>query len=243
MASWNPWHGCKKLSPGCQNCYVYRRDARYGLDGSDIRKNSDFDLPVRRDRHGNYKIPSGELVYTCFTSDFLLEEADIWRDQAWDMIRERSDLYFLFATKRIDRFDAVLPEDWGSGWENVTVCCTVENRDRASYRLPIFLEAPIKHKCIICEPLLDAVDLTPYLKSSIELVLAGGESGNEARLCDFDWILSLRDQCRRANVPFRFKQTGAKFIKDGKLYNIPRKFQHKQAQKAGINYLEDTVMK
>ena len=58
---------------------------------------------MRRRRDKSYLIPPGSRVYTCFSSDFLLEEADLWRDRAWEMIRWRSDLQFLFITKRILR--------------------------------------------------------------------------------------------------------------------------------------------
>ena len=63
-------------------------------------------MPVRRRRDGSWKIAPGTMVYTCFTSDFLVEDADIWRQEAWAMIRERQDLRFLMITKRIDRFAA-----------------------------------------------------------------------------------------------------------------------------------------
>ena len=68
------------------------------------------------------------------------------------------------------------------------------------------LTLPIRHRLIICEPLLEEVDLSPYLGPTVEDVVAGGESGPEARICDYAWILALRDQCVRAGVPFRFKQ-------------------------------------
>lgn len=195
-----------------------------------------FDLPVRRKRNGEYKIPPGTLVYTCFTSDFLLEDADSWRAQAWEMIRTRSDLHFLMITKRIDRLAACLPADWGDGYDHVTICCTVENQACADYRLPIYRALPVKHKVIICEPLLERIDLSAYsIGEWIEQVVAGGESGYEARPCNFDWVMELRGICVQNGVSFWFKQTGAKFIKDGRLYNIARQFQHSQARKAGIN--------
>ncbi len=237
MALWNPWHGCRKLSEGCANCYVYRSDARYERDSSRIYKTGDFGLPLKRNRAGEYKLsPDAGVVYTCFTSDFFLEDADEWRGEAWDMIRLRRDLRFLMITKRIHRFAQCVPEDWGGGWDHVAVCCTTENQDRADYRLPIYLEAPIKHKIIICEPLLGPVDLSPFLNESIEEVVAGGESGPFARVCDYDWVLDLRAQCVRAGVAFTFKQTGARFRKDGRLYRVERRFQHRQARKAGINF-------
>ncbi len=191
MAQWNLWHGCHKISPGCANCYVYRMDAKYQRDSSQVCKTSDFDLPARKNRFGEYKIPSGEVLYTCFTSDFFLEDADPWRPQAWEMMRRRQDLHFLFITKRIHRFYDAIPSDWGDGYENVTICCTTENQDRADFRLPIFLEAPIRHKQIVCEPLLGPIDLSRYLGGWIEGLVAGGESGEAARLCRFEWLLSL----------------------------------------------------
>lgn len=238
MPLWNLWHGCTKISEGCRNCYVYRADAKYGRDSTAVVKTRDFDLPVRKNRKGDYKIPfnNSETVYTCFTSDFFLSEADEWRPEAWDMIKERSDLKFMFITKRIHRFYECIPNDWGDGYDNVTICCTVENNDRARFRLPIFLNAPIKHKQIICEPLLEEVDLSPYLSSQIEYVSVGGESGEEARICRFEWIKSIREQCVNANIAFHFKQTGAKFVKDSKLYLIKRQYQHSQAKKAKMEF-------
>ena len=64
---------------------------------------------------------------------------------------------------------------------------------------------------------------------------AGGESGDGARVCDYDWVLDIREQCRRTGVAFHFKQTGLHFRKDGHLYTIPRPLQQPQAQKAGID--------
>ena len=234
---WNLWHGCHKLSAGCVHCYVYRGDSRRGIDSAVVAKTKSFDAPVQRKRDGTYKIPAGALVYTCFTSDFFLEDADPWRSEAWDMIRERSDLRFLVITKRIDRFEECVPDDWGDGWEHVTICCTVENQDMANYRLPIFRVAPIKHKRIICEPLLERIDLAPYdIGKWVEQVVVGGESGAGARPCGFEWVVELREECVRQNVSFWFKQTGARFIKDGKLYSIPRRLQHSQARKAEIDF-------
>lgn len=237
MPAWNPWHGCHKISPGCKNCYVYRIDAQHGKDSSIVAKTSNFALPLKRKRSGEYKLSGNETVYTCFSSDFFLDDADEWRPKVWEMIRIRSDLHFFIVTKRIHRFHVGLPEDWGNGYENVTICCTVENQDRADFRLPLFLAEPIRHKSIICEPLLEAIDLSPYLTDEIEEVTAGGESGKEARICRYDWVLGIRKQCIEAGIPFAFRQTGARFEKNGKVYLIPRKLQHSQAKKANIDFL------
>lgn len=235
MAGWNPWHGCKKYSEGCRNCYVYRIDARHDKDASEIHKNADFDLPIKRKRTGEYKISSGEFVYTCFSSDFFLQEADEWRPDAWKMMKERSDLHFLFITKRIVRFYDVIPPDWGNGYDNVTICCTVENQQEADTRLPVYISAPIKRKEIVCEPLLGPINLSPYLTDEIKGVTVGGESGTMARECNFDWVLSIRGQCAEAGVPFHFKQTGYRFRKDGILYTVERRLQGSQARKANID--------
>ncbi len=238
---WNPWHGCTKVSPGCKYCYVYRQDEMYGAEGASCicRKNGDFDLPVRRVR-GEYKIPSGSVVYTCFTSDFLLKDADEWRDECWEMMKTRSDCAFIFFTKRPERLKASFPDDWGEGYENVIIGCTVENNEMAKKRLPEFLSLPIKHRAIIAEPLLEKLEISDYLRpGKAELVSAGGESGPKARECDFSWVEGLKKQCEDCGVPFHFHQTGANFVKDGKVYRIRRKYQHSQAKMAGLNYKTD----
>lgn len=194
---WNPWHGCHKISPGCQNCYVYRRDESIGKDASIVTKTGDFYLPLKKNRQKEYKLqPQNGSVFTCMTSDFFLEEADEWRPECWRMIRERSDLRFAIITKRIHRFMECIPDDWGEGYPNVSVYCTVENQQMADYRLPIYLELPIRHKHICHEPMLGPINIEPYLATGkIEYVLCGGESGEQARPCHYQWILDTRDQC------------------------------------------------
>ena len=240
MAVWNPWHGCTKISAGCKNCYVYRRDAKYEKDASVVHKTSSFDLPVRKNRKGEYKLQPGDgTVYTCFTSDFFHPEADEWRKDAWRFMKERSDLRFFFITKRPERFYVSLPPDWGDGYENVHICCTCENQEMAYKRLPVFLELAIKYRSIIHEPMLEAIDIRPYLekyRDRIHSVTCGGESGSNARLCDFEWVLSTREQCIQYGIPFSFRQTGAYFRKGNRTYRIKRKYQLSQAAKAGIDY-------
>lgn len=242
MAIWNPWHGCKKLSPGCANCYVYRRDESIGKDASIVSKTGDYDLPLKRNRKKEYKLSADDgVVYTCMTSDFFLEEADEWRQGCWDMIRERKDLSFYIITKRIDRFEQCMPPDWGDGWEHVTICSTCENQDRADYRLPILLELPIRHRRIVSEPMLEEIHFEKYLATGlIEQVTCGGESGPNARPCDFRWIQEVRRECIRQGVTFYFKQTGAVFVMNGKTYHIDRKDQMSQARKSGLSYTPGT---
>lgn len=240
MAEWNPWHGCKKVSPGCRHCYVYRRDAEFGKDSSVVTKTASFGLPVKKNRRGEYKLkPEDGVVYTCFTSDFFVPEADEWRPEAWRMIRERSDLSFFFITKRPERFCVGLPEDWGEGYSNVTVGCTCEDQKRADTRLPVFLELPIANRVIIHEPMLEAIDISEYLRKytgTIARVSCGGESGEDARICDYGWVLNTMTQCVRYGVPFEFRQTGANFKKGNRIYHIERNEQQRQAKLAGIDF-------
>lgn len=235
---WNPWHGCTKISEGCRHCYVYRQDEMYGgLIGSNVcRKTANFNLPVKRCRDKSYKVPSGQFILTCFTSDFLLKDADEWRSECWEMMRQRSDCLFYFFTKRIDRLQQCLPSDWGEGYPNIIIGCTIENQQMADYRLPIFLSLPIRHKTIIVAPLIGPVDLSSYLNNTIEEVSVSGESGVYARPCHYDWVLEIRRQCIAHDVPFRFHQTGARLVKEGRLYRIYRQHQLSQAHKANIDY-------
>ena len=128
------------------HCYIHKGDAKRGINTNDIVKTKDFCKPVEKLKNGSYKLKPG-IVYTCFSTDFLIQDADGWREECWKMIRQRSDCTFLFLTKRIERFIECIPEDWSDGYENVVVCCTVENQDNADRKLSVFQTLPIKHKC------------------------------------------------------------------------------------------------
>lgn len=234
MSMWNPWRGCRKCSDGCLHCYIHKGDAKRGIVTDNIVKTKDFEKPIERLKSGNYKMKAG-IVYTCFSTDFLIEEADEWRGECWSMIRERSDCTFLFLTKRIERFLECIPDDWDDGYENVVVCCTIENQKNADKKLSVFEKLPIKHKCITAQPLLEKIDIEKYI-DDIELVVVGGESDQYARLLDYDWVLDIREQCIRKNVDFEFRQCGTHFIKDGKRYKLQTKDLCKQARSANIDY-------
>ncbi|BBF43601.1 hypothetical protein lbkm_2289 [Lachnospiraceae bacterium KM106-2] len=235
MAMWNPWHGCHRYSEGCKYCYIHKGDHKRGIDTNEIRKTDKFSAPIDCNKKGEYKMKSGQVVYLCFTSDFLLADADEWREECWKMIKERSDLHFIFLTKRIERFMECIPNDWGDGYDNVTVGCTIENQDRADDRLAIFQALPIKHKNVICQPLLEGIQIEQYL-DDVELVVVGGESDYNARPLSYDWVLSIRQQCVATETSFQFRQCGTHFIKDGKKYQLNVRQLCSQARKAGIDY-------
>lgn len=239
--TWNLWHGCTRISFGCQHCYMFRRDEAVGRDPTKVTKTQAFDLPVRRLRSGPnkglYKVPACSHVFTCFSSDFFHADADEWRDEAWNMIRERSDCTFFMITKRSGRIADHLPADWGDGWSHVTIAVTCENQWAADQRLPDYLSLPLPHRSVMVEPMLGRVNLRPYLSSGlIESVSVGGESGPEARLCDYAWVVDLHMQCVEAGVAFSYHQTGARLFRNGKEYHIPREQQHRQAHKAGLDF-------
>ncbi len=230
---WNPWHGCHKCSPGCLNCYVYYLDKMRDKDANIVTKSkTNFNLPLKKDKNGNYKIKSGSELATCFTSDFFLEEADEWRKEVWEIIKKRSDVQFLIPTKRIERFNKCIPEDWNDGYENVTIALTCENQKKTDERIPLFLNAKIKHRYIFASPILEDIDFSKYLVSNkIELISVGGESYENARICDFEWIKHIKETCDTYNVLFNFHQTGSNFRMNNKIYKINHSLEYKQAKK------------
>ncbi|QVK16883.1 DUF5131 family protein [Mycoplasmatota bacterium] len=236
MAAWNPWRGCHKKSEGCKNCYIHRANSRKGINTDIIYKTEEFYKPIEKNNKGNYKIKSGQTVFLCFNSDFLIEEADEWRKEVWNMIRIRNDLNFMFITKRIERFMIGLPDDFDYGYDNITVSISVENQQRADERIPILKELPIKHKLIIIQPMLEKIDISDYLDNSIDGVVVGGESGSKVRPLNYEWVLNIREQCIKKNVNFTFRQLGSTFIKDGITFKVKKQHLCSQARKANINF-------
>ncbi len=235
---WNPWHGCKKCSEGCEHCYMYFLDRVRDSDPSEVTRTQGFLYPLQKNRSGGYKIRSGELIRVCMTSDFFVEEADAWRNDAWEIMRERSDVKFYLLTKRPQRVHDCLPAWWGGGLENVMFNVTCENQRRADERIPILLDLPFKHKGIMCAPFLGPVSVSRYLSGGqIEQVICGGENYDGARPCDFAWVKQLRDECAASDVTFCFIETGTVFIKDGKRYRIPdKRKQSEQAFRSGVSF-------
>lgn len=228
--TYNCWHGCHKKSEGCMHCYVYRRDESIGKDSNVVTLNKDYNLPIRRNRKGEYKYPSGTEFDMCFSSDFLIEEADAWRQEVLSFIKERNDCSFFCITKRPERIKECIPDI--DTYDNLVIYCTMENQKRVDERAPIYLKLPLKQKGICIEPMLERVNLDKYIELGIDQVTVGGESGDNARPMNFDWVKEIRETCIKNGISFYFHQTGAKLIKDGKTYLIDRKFQHSQAAKA-----------
>lgn len=96
QSSWNPWHGCHKVSAGCKNCYMFRDKARYGQDPNVVvRSKTKFYDPLK------WKEP--RTIFTCSWSDFFIEEADEWRDEAFAIMALTPQHTYQVLTKRPER--------------------------------------------------------------------------------------------------------------------------------------------
>lgn len=213
--TWNPWRGCQKVSPGCDNCYMFPGQKRYGNDPSTVVRaaKATFNAPLK------YKGPM--KVFTCSWSDFFIKEADEWRDDAWKIIKATPHLTYLILTKRPELIADRLPDDWGAGYQNVWLGVTAENQEQAAARIPLLLETPAAKRFVSIEPMLEGVEVYYWLPF-LDWVVLGGESGPGARPVHPSWVRSVKDDCKAADVPFFFKQmkVGGKMVKlpelDGK---------------------------
>ena len=217
---------------------MYFLDRLRGIDTSKVTRNAHFDMPLKKGRDGQFKIPPGMELLVGLSTDFFVEEADPWRDEAWAIMRRRPDVVFRILTKRAHRIKERLPSDWGDGYENVMLQVTTENQARADERLSILLDIPAKHKGFMAAPLIGPVDAERYFATGqFEQVLCGGENYDGARPCHYEWVKALSDQCRRHDVTFDFIETGTMFVKDGKTYRIQdKRTQSRQAYLSGLSH-------
>ena len=242
MIRWDPWYRCIKKGGVCPNCY---KCSEFGTNRSGEGKlvqTVDFDLPMKHLRGLGYKINCQfNPVVVCEYSDFFDADADKWRDYVWKIIKHRRDLEFKLITACPERLKEHVLQSWGSGYSNVTIACRCEDQRSADERLPILLELPALHKEIYHLPMLEKIDIEKFLTGGeIERVSCGGEKGDGARKCDYAWILDTREQCIRNNVSFSFLQTGSRFERDGRIYEIPADKQTSQAKKADISFTRQT---
>lgn len=212
--TWNPWRGCFKVSPGCKSCYMYRDQERYGRDPRVVVRAADatFNKPL------SWSEPA--RVFTCSWSDWFIEQADEWRNEAWDIIRQTPHLTYQILTKRPDRITECLPKGWKGGWSNVWLGVSVEN-ERYTWRLDELAKIPAKVRFISYEPALGRVDFEPWLYfGHFDWLISGGESGYKtgkyrARPADINWFRDVRDQCQRHDVAYFHKQHGGTSRIDG----------------------------
>lgn len=213
-ATWNPWYGCKKVSPGCKYCYMFRDRERYNQDPTSVAKSkSKFQEPL------NWKEP--KRVFTCSWSDFFIEDADNWRKDAWEIIKLTPHLTYQILTKRPDRIIKCLPDDWGAGYENVWLGVSGESERYTFERLYSLLDVPAKIKFLSAEPLLEGVASQRnrhLLLKDIDWVIVGGESGFDTgkyryREMMYEWALQITQFCVEASIPVFVKQLGTHLAK------------------------------
>ena len=213
-ATWNPWQGCHKISPGCKNCYMFRDLTRYGKDPDSPWRSSDatFRNPLRWAKNG--LVPNGGRIFTCSYSDWFIEEADGWRDEAWEIIKATPQFTYLILTKRPERIAEHLPKDWGNGYPNVWLLVSTENQRYFDERWQILCGIPAVVRGISAEPLLGPLDIS-LAELLPDWAITGGESDPKPRPTNLDWVRSVRDFCQRANIPFFHKQHGGSKKIDG----------------------------
>ena len=142
-------------------------------------------------------------------ADLFAPGADpLWREEFWALVRQTPYLDWLLTTRHPEALPAMLPPDWGKGWPNVCLILCIENQEKTAL-VPQFLEIPARHRALALEPLTEPVKLQPKGLKEIDGVLAGGESGPQARPTHPDWLRSIRKQCEQARVRFFFKGWGS----------------------------------
>jgi protein gp37 len=213
--TFNPWWGCVKLSPACAHCYAESWAHRVGMDlwGGDSPRRFFGDAhwrePLKWDAEAD-RLNVRARVFCASMADVFEPRTDLdpWRERLWGLIERTPHLDWLLLTKRPAHIKNVYP--WThEPRDNVWLGTTAENQRWAERRIERLLTVDARVRFLSCEPLLSAIELTPWLKrGQIDWVIAGGESGGQARPTHPNWIRSLRDQCATHNVPFHFKQWG-----------------------------------
>jgi protein gp37 len=215
-ATVNFWTGCKKVSPGCKFCYMYRDKDRYGLDASLVQRTSKKTFEAAL----SWKEP--KKIFTCSWSDFFIDEADAWREDAWEVIRKTPQHTWQILTKRPDRIKECLPDDWGEGYPNVWLGVSIESPGQL-WRIPHLVDVPARIRFLSIEPLIEQIDLFGALThdgshKAIQWVIIGGESGNETgkwgyRKCELQWIERVVSDCVFLDIAPFVKQVGTYLAK------------------------------
>jgi protein gp37 len=223
----NFWIGCRHVGPECDHCFAdFLVTNRMGKDFGVIWRTKTWRDPLKWNRLAPElaaKLGRRVRVFTSSLTDFFIQDADNWRTEAWEIIRQCQNLDFLILTKRPKLIPSRLPTDWGIGWPNVWLGVTCGAR--VSYpSLNALRSIPARVRFISAEPLLESladIDLTGY-----RWLIAGGESGPKYRPMDEDWARELRDKCLALKIGFHFKQhsafrPGTNHILDGREWMEP----------------------
>lgn len=221
-STFNPWEGCTKVGPGCDNCYAENRNARFA-GGTAI--NWGPGAPRRRTSTANWNLPKRwnaqadafmaqhgrrQRVFCASLADVFDNAVDPqWRADLFELIERTPNLDWLLLTKRVGN---VVPMSMNANWpmpmpRNIWLGASIVNREEMLRDGPKLKQVPARVHFWSCEPLLSDLGEIPR-ELMPHWIIAGGESGPGARPMHPDWARSLRDQCEAAGVPFLFKQWG-----------------------------------
>jgi protein gp37 len=208
--TWNPWIGCRHVSDECDHCYAdFLVTKRMGRDFSRVTRTKTWRDPISFNRKAPAlaaQLGRRVRVFCASLTDFFIQDADPWREEAWQVIRECSNLDFLILTKRPRLIPSRLPADWGEGYRNVWLGTTCGVR--SSYpRLDDLRNIPAVVRFISAEPLLES--LANINLQNYHWLIAGGESGAGYRPMREEWAVELRHACVAQGVAYHFKQHSA----------------------------------
>lgn len=208
-ATWNPVRGCKKISPGCKHCYAETFAERWrGIPDHPYGQGFDLRLvPEKLDEPLRWRQP--RRVFVNSMSDLFQEEVpSAFVERVFETMTRADQHTFQVLTKRAERMREVvsaLPRNL-IGHPNVWLGVSVEDRKYGLPRIDVLRQVPAAIRFLSIEPLLEDVGTLDL--DGIHWVIVGGESGPGARPMREEWVLSIRNQCRQARVPFFFKQWG-----------------------------------
>ena len=222
--TWNPVTGCTRVSPGCDHCYMfalYPRLKAMKVPGYERSPNEVQLLHERLNVPLSWTKPKRVFVNSMADAfhprvpfDFIYAMFLVMEESA----RERGHI-FQILTKRPgravswwDKYKQDFPEGWPP---NVWIGTSVETQKYAP-RLTVLSRLPAPIRFVSVEPLLEPVDLRPWLSAgALQWVIVGGESGPRARFIHADWVRRIRDDCHGVGVHFFFKQWGGRSSKSG----------------------------
>jgi protein gp37 len=210
-ATWNPVRGCTKVSPGCKHCYAETWAERFrGVKGSPFEQGFDLRLvPHKLGEPLRWKTP--RRIFVNSMSDLFQDDVPVdYIAQVGQVMRQAHRHTFQVLTKRHERMRKLLSGElnWMAQLPNVWFGVSVEDRRYGVPRIDGLRATPAAVRFLSIEPLLE--DLGKLNLRGIDWVIVGGESGPRARPMEKSWATSIMQQCRKAGVPFFFKQWGGK---------------------------------
>ncbi|MGA7906923.1 MAG: phage Gp37/Gp68 family protein [Candidatus Sulfotelmatobacter sp.] len=208
-ATWNPVRGCTKISPGCKHCYAETFAERFrGVKGHPYEQGFDLRLvPGKLTEPFSWRSP--KLVFVNSMSDLFQDGvSDDYIEAVCRVMVTAKWHTFQVLTKRAERLRELLTGRlrFAAEQDHIWWGVSVEDRKYGLPRVRHLQKAPAKVRFLSVEPLLE--DLGAFNLAGISWAIVGGESGPGARPMRAEWVLSIRDQCQDASVPFFFKQWG-----------------------------------